>query len=58
MKLAIIQNWDESFGYYDIEINTETNDNNINNVIILKKKIVVYNWNRDDDGIEQMFLIL
>lgn len=57
MKLAIIKNWDESFGYYDIEINTETNsnENNINKYInyLKKKNFVVYNWNRDEDGIEQ-----
>ena len=60
MKLAIVQNWNESFGLIDIEINTETNNNeyNINNYInyLKTKNFVVYDWNRDEDGIEQTIM--
>lgn len=53
MKLAIIQQWDKSFGYYDIEmnLNIDINENNLNKYIsyLKKKKFVVYDWNRDDE---------
>ena len=57
MKLAIVQLWDKSFGYYDIEmnLNIDNNENNLNKYIsyLKKKKFVIYNWCRDEDGIEQ-----
>jgi len=57
MKLAIVQQWDKSFGYYDIEmnLNIDNNRNNLNKYIsyLKKKKFVIYNWHRDEDGIEQ-----
>ena len=52
MKLAIIQNWDETFGYYDIESEFNINLNNHLNYF-KKKNFVVYNWDRDEDGVEQ-----
>ena len=48
MNLAIIQNWNESYGYCNNEIN-------INNYL-KKKNFIVYDWNRDEDGIEQTIL--
>lgn len=53
MKLAIVQQWDKSFGYYDIEMNSniDNNENNLNKYIsyLKKKKFVIYDWNRDDE---------
>lgn len=57
MKLAIVQNWDESFGYYDNEMNLVygCNEHNLNKFIsyLKKKKFITYSWERDEDGIEQ-----
>ena len=56
MKLAIIQQWDISLGYYDLEFQTNNySQNDIYNYInyLKKKYFVIYNWNRDEDGIEQ-----
>lgn len=57
MNLAITQQWDESFGYYDIQMNFDINydENNLSKYInyFKKKKFVTYIWNRDEDGIEQ-----
>jgi len=53
MKLAIVQQWDKTFGYYDIEMNSniDNNENNLNKYIsyLKKKKFVIYDWNRDDE---------
>ena len=56
MKLAIIQQWDTSLGYNDMEFQSNNyNEYNIEYYInyLKKKYFVVYNWNRDEDGIEQ-----
>ena len=53
MKLAIIQQWDKSFGYYDIEMNSniDNSENNLNKYIsyLKKKKFVIYNWGGDNE---------
>jgi hypothetical protein len=54
MKLAIVQNWNESFGYYDVEINSAI-DNQFDKYInyLKKKRFVIYSWNRDEESFEQ-----
>ena len=56
MKLAIVQTWDESFGYNGVEINSAIDDGNqfdkyIN--YLKKKKFVIYSWDRDEESFEQ-----
>ena len=60
MQLAITQQWNESFGYCDIQMNPEFNynENNLSKYInyLKRKNFVTYLWNRDDDGVEQTLL--
>ena len=60
MQLAIIQKWNEAFGYCDIQMNPEFNynENNFNKYInyLKRKNFVTYLWNRDEDGVEQTVL--
>ena len=58
MKLAIIQHWNESYGYNDVEMDSEIINSNENNLInyMKKKKFVIYNWDRNEDYIEQTII--
>tara|TARA_B100001093_G_scaffold495830_1_gene540743 strand:- start:10229 stop:10687 length:459 start_codon:yes stop_codon:yes gene_type:complete len=48
MELAIIHNWNERFGYYDVEVNDDfqSNDYNIQKCVnyMKRKKFIIYSW--------------
>lgn len=53
MELAIIRNWDESFGYYDVEANDDihSNEYSIQKCInyMKRKHFIVYSWDDEDE---------
>ena len=50
MNLAIIKKWNTSFGYYDVEQNSVTNELDINKCkqYLKKKFLIIYSLNQND----------